>query len=511
MITGIAAAQPAALSTSRAAVTARHALVAAIVLGAFADTALRSAPDGLGWTAWVVALAGAAVSVARRSGVGINAEQALWLLAAVVCAGAFAWRDADDLRAANVLGTLVAIAMFAMSSAKLPSESIFFARVRDVILGGLYAIRDVIAGAPMIVARDAELHTLPLVRGGTSGTAVRALLLTAPLVLVFTVLLSRADPVFASLFEVPRVNVERIAEHVFVAGVFAWWSAGWMRGALLGVARRATLPEQVPLRIGLVEITTALGAVIVLFSMFVVLQVRWLFGGADVVLATTGLTVAEYARRGFFELVAVAALVCPLILVTRAAIDDEQVVRRHRRLSLSLIALLAAIMASALLRMRLYVDNFGLSTDRLYATAMIAWLGVVFIAMTLTVLRGSGRSFAAAAVLSGFATLFALNAINPHQLTARVNLDRASNGARVVDYGYLAQLGGDATPMVVDALNAAPPSADACKAAKALRWRWVRDQEASWNLGAWRGRQSVAENLSATNVLRVCTGATPGS
>jgi hypothetical protein len=196
-----------------------------------------------------------------------------------------------------------------------------------------------------------------------------------------------------------------------------------------------------------------------LFTIFVALQLRWLFGGADVVLATTGLTVAEYARRGFFELVAVATLVLPLILGTRAAVEDENVVRRHRQLSLALLVLLAAIMASALLRMRLYVGYFGLSTDRLYATALMAWLGMLSGAMALTVLRGRTRVFAAVTVLSGFVTLFTLNAINPDLLVARMNLNR-SPGVRGVDYEYLARLSGDATPTVVQALSAAARDAD---------------------------------------------------
>ncbi len=484
---------------------ARRILFDAVLLGVLADGALQNAGDGLGWTLWVVALAFAAVNVVRCRGLSVTREQMAWLGAAVACAAVFAWRDADELRAANVLGTLVALTMFAMSAAGLPAPSILAARLRDVLAAGVYSVRDIIAGAPVLVVRDAELHALPAVRGGASWTVLRAALLTAPLVLVFAILLSRADPVFAGMFQLPEIDAERLFSHVALAGAFAWASAGWIRGSLLGVARRPVLPQTIPVRLTLVEITTSLGAVIGLFAIFVGLQLRWLFGGADVVLATTGLTVAEYARRGFFELVAVAALVLPLILGTRAAIEDDQVVRRHRHLSLVLLVLLAAIMASALLRMQLYVEYFGLTTDRLYATALMVWLGVVFGAMAVTVLRGRARPFAAMTVLSGFLTVFTLNAINPDLLVARVNLGRSA-GVRGVDYVYLARLSGDATPTVVQALNASAASVDACKAARSLRLRWLRQQDASWNLGARRGRESVMHSLSSTDELRLCAG-----
>jgi hypothetical protein len=490
--------------TSERTRTARTILVEAALLGVWANIVLRNAPDGLGWTLWVVSLALAALTVARRRGLNVSREQLAWLGAAVVCAAAFSWRDAEELRVLDVFGTLVALAMFSMAATGVPAVSILVARLRDVIAGGVYTVRDIVFGAPMLVARDADLLSLPAVRGAASWTVLRAVLITLPVALVFTLLLSRADPVFASVFKLPEINAEVLVSHLAVTGAFAWWSAGYVRGALLGTARRYAIPQQLPVHLGLAEITTSLGAVITLFTVFVALQVRWLFGGADVVLATTGLTVAEYARRGFFELLGVAVLVLPLILGTRALIEDEKVVRRHRALSLALIVLLAAIIASAMLRMKLYIDYFGLTTDRLYASAIMVWLGLVSLAMARTVLGGWARPFAAMTVLSGFATLFVLNAINPELLVARVNLDRASV-QRGVDFAYLARLTGDAMPTVVKALNAAAPSTESCTAAKSLRERWSK-RETSWNLGAVRGRQSVVANLSEAAELRLCAG-----
>lgn len=485
--------------------SARATLVQAGLLGVFADATLRNAPGGLGWTLWVAALSLAAVNIARRRGLPLSREQVAWLGAAMACAAAFAWRDAEELRAANVLGTLVALAMFSMAAARLPAASVLAARLRDILTAGFYTVLDIVTGAPVLVARDADLLALPAVRGGASWTALRVLLLTTPLVLVFIVLLSRADPVFASMFRLPEIDAERLVQHLVVMGAFAWWSAGWIRGALLGVTRRAALPERLPVRLGLTEVTASLGAVIILFAIFVALQLRWLFGGADVVLATTGLTVAEYARRGFFELVAVAALVLPLILVTRAVVEDPEVERRHRRLSMALIVLLAAIMASALLRMQLYVAHFGLTTDRLYATALMLWIGLVSVALARTVLRGWSRPFAAMTVLSGFATLLALNMANPEGLVARVNLGRASTG-RAIDYAYLARLSGDAVPAVARALSSAAPSLESCTAARSLRSRWPRDAQAPWNLGARRGRAALGLDLPATAEARLCAG-----
>ncbi|MGQ0767393.1 MAG: DUF4153 domain-containing protein [Gemmatimonadota bacterium] len=488
---------------------ARRVLIEAILLGVMADALLRFAPEGLGWTAWVAALALAAVNVARYSGSGLTREQLSWLAAAVACAGAFAWRDAENLRVANVFATLVAVSLFSMSAAGAPAPSILVARVRDVVGAGVYAARDVIFGTPVLVARDAKLHTHSAFRGGASWTVLRAVLLTVPVALVFTILLSRADPAFEAVFALPTIDTELIFSHVFVAGAFAWWSAGWMSGAMMQVMGRPALPDRLPMRLGSMEVTSVLGTVAVLFVIYVALQLRWLFGGADLVLATSGLTVAEYARRGFFELVTVAALVLPLILGTRAVIEDEGVLRRHRQLSVVLLGLLAAIVVSAMSRMRLYVELFGLTTDRLYATAFMVWLVLVFGAMALTVLRGRTGPFAAMAVFWGFLTLGTLNVLNPDLVVARVNLGRSAV-VRAIDYAYLARLSGDAVPAVVQALRAAEPSVEACKAAESLRTRWAVVTDPAWNLGARRGQSSVTNYLMPAELERLCAGSAAG-
>jgi hypothetical protein len=481
--------------------SARHILLQAALLGVLADSALRNAPGGLGWAIWVAGLAIATVIVVRYRGDRLGREQKGWLAAAVVCAAATAWRD-GELQGWNVLATLAALAMFAMSATALPAASILSARLRDVLAACAYSARDALSRAPWLVFAESDLGSAIRTSAAARMPVLRAVLLTTPLVVLFTALLSRADPVFGALFRLPSINAEGIIEHLFLIGLFTWLSAGWMGGSLLP-GKRPVLPERLPFSLGLVEITTALGALAGLFTVFIAIQLRWLFGGGDVVQATTGLSLAEYARRGFFELVIVVALVVPIILGTRAAISDKAVMRRHRRLSLPLLGLLAAIMTSAVFRMYLYVTHFGLSTDRLFALAFMIWLALVISALALTVLREWPRPFAAVSVLTGFITLFALNAANPDAIVARVNLGRSASD-RSVDYAYLARLSGNAMPIVAPALAAASPSPATCSASKALRRRWLRNDDYRSNAGSRRGRDAVITNLTPSRVTRLC-------
>ena len=501
MTAAVAALDDSDLAESRTR-SARQVALQAVLLGVLADQVFRNAQHGLGWPIWIAALAVASLLVVRYGSQRMGREQAAWLGVAILCAASTAWRDADELQFLNTVATLVALAMFSMASAGRPATSVLTARVRDVPTAWFYAARDGAFGTLRLFG-EAEVGSAIRSTAVARWPVLRAVLLTIPVFIVFTALLSRADPEFGTIFGLPDVRIDELVSHLFVGGVFAWLSAGWMRGALLNTPGRSALPAQLPFRLGSVEVTAALGVVLGLFVVFVAIQVRWLFGGADVVLATTGLSVAEYARRGFFELVTVSALVFPLILGTRAAIDDPATIQRHTRLSIALLTMLAAIMASATLRMQLYVEYFGLTTDRLYALVFMAWLAVAFIGMGLTLLRGWGRPFAAITAVSAFAALLSLTALNPDTFVARVNLGR--NTTHPVDYEYLSRLSSDAASIVAPAIAAATPSPGACSAAKWMRSRALRSDKSQARLGALHARSVVLDQLTPSRIERLCS------
>src|SRR2546421_3992795 len=136
------------------------------------------------------------------------------------------------------------------------------------------------------------------------------------------------------------------------------------RGALLRAAPSHPPTEgDSKLSLGIIPVATALGLIDLLFLLFVVIQLRYLFGGADLVARATGLTYAEYARRGFFELVTASSLVLPVLVGADWLVRNEarEHQRTFRQLTIVLLLLIAVVMASALARMRLYVGAFGLS------------------------------------------------------------------------------------------------------------------------------------------------------
>jgi Domain of unknown function (DUF4173) len=229
---------------------------------------------------------------------------------------------------------------------------------------------------------------------------------------------------------------------------------------------------------------------------------RYLFGGNARVETQTGLTYAEYARQGFFELVAVAALVLPVLLVADWALRRER--PRHafvfRVLAGVLVALLLVVMASALQRMRLYQRAYGLTELRVYATGFMLWLAVVVAWASATVLRGRRERFAFGALVSGFAAVLVMNAVNPDALIARTNVERSRTGAEI-DLRYLEGLSDDAVPALVAALPQLDEHVRRRLAANLLARR-SDDDWRTWNWSRAHADALLAERRLALEAIR---------
>ncbi len=226
---------------------ARRALLAALLLGILADPLLRNGPWGLGLLAWMVVFAAAAIALVRRSGRPLSRESGIWLAVAVLSATGLAWHDADTVHFFDFLAMLAALVLLAMSLDAVPVTGLAAACVRDLIVAALGTGLEVATGAVPLLLRDAALNTaIQPASLGTTRRIGRALAIAAPIVVVFTVLLASADPVFGSLFRFPNIRVDVLVSHVAIAGFFAWVVAGWLRRSLL--ARPAAAPPPPPTR-----------------------------------------------------------------------------------------------------------------------------------------------------------------------------------------------------------------------------------------------------------------------
>jgi hypothetical protein len=203
--------------------------------------------------------------------------------------------------------------------------------------------------------------------------------------------------------------------------------------------------------LGSTEAAIILGSVVVLFSVFVALQLRYLFGG-QANINETGFTFADYARRGFFELVWVAVLSLGLYIglgtITRRETPGQE--RAFTLLTIALLSLVLIILASALQRLLLYENAYGFTRLRTYTHIFIPWLAcLLIIAMVLQAVRRPGHLGAGILLVTlGFGLTFTV--LNVDALITRLNLQRARVGQEL-DANNLISLSSDAVPILVQA------------------------------------------------------------
>lgn len=425
-------------------------LGAALVLGVLGDGLLRATPLGINLFLWVAALALTLVLLARWRGAPMTIGSRWMLPPLLLFAALPAWRDSPWLVALDLFAVAAALVFGALRTPRVHR-----AGLADYVVG-LGNAGAAVAGRTVTLMQS-EIDWRDLPKGDQAGQAVavgRGLLLAAPILVVFGALFVAADQVFQGFVTDAVPNGQEVFSHAALIVVFAWIAAGLLREYLV---RREPFEADVSpsFTLGRTEIAVVLGSLNLLFLAFVLVQVRYLFDGSAIVEGRTSLTYAEYARHGFFELVTVAALVLPLLLLgdwlRRRDTRRDDVL--FRVLAGALLVLLGVVMISALQRMRLYQREYGLTELRLYTTAFMVWLAVVLAWAAVTVLRSRRDLFAIGALVSGFAAIFALNAINPDALIARTNLDRPN-----LDLTYLTGLSDDATPALVHALSQLDPA-----------------------------------------------------
>jgi len=304
---------------------------------------------------------------------------------------------------------------------------------------------------------------------------IRGSLMAVVAVVIFAGLFASADAVFESILsKIFRFELGEELVHRLILGAIA---TAFFIGAFGFMFKKLhlsldTLSSAQSLRnLGAIETMILLGSINILFLTFILLQLAHLFGGESHLL-TEGLTYAEYARKGFFELVVVAIFSYLIISFTEKQIikNDESHLRSFKILSGVLIVQVVFILISAFTRLSLYESAYGFTNARLFGHAFMIWIGVVLILLAHHIVTNGDRAaFTLRTGCTIVLLLFTMNMLNPDVFIAKKNLERyAATGQ--LDANYLGNLSFDALPYTIHLLNDPDPVISKSYA-RGLFWR----------------------------------------
>jgi hypothetical protein len=545
----------------------------AVVIGVLGDVLLRVAPWGANVLLFNLAFAAGMIMVLRRFKPEYLTLSTLGLFAAqVFFALMFAWRDSVELRVADSFAIITILSVLILPRLNVTAQ---LAGVFHYVIGFLWASVNAAFAPGLLLAADIEWKSIP--QKGVSKhlfSVLRGVAIATPILLIFGGLFVAADAVYQGWVErVFNIRPEIVFTHILLTGVFAWLSAGYLRGVIIAKAEHAAAvslsvvpsdepsfskvadlrteavenPSALPnnrsafehlsisdppsapepkadepkaaeskaaepkfewariensilppaFTLGTVEVAVILGLVNLLFLSFVIVQVPYLFGGMDLVQNTPDFKLANYARRGFGELVTVAGLVLPILLASHWLIKRESLFteRLFRVLAGIQIALLFVIMASAAQRLVLLTGNlgYGLTTIRLYPMIFMSWLAIVFVWFGITVLRGQRKHFAWGALWSAFFILAGTHVLNPDAFIVRTNIALMQQG-REFDARYNSRLSDDALPALMASFDGLSHD-DQKKVLLQSGERYCQLLQIgdlrSWNYSSWQARLAL--------------------
>lgn len=434
------------------------ALLSALLLG-----------DGLGPNLLIVALPAAlgAFFAARSARRGLRPWTAVWAV------GGLALLAVPALRDAGWPVFLATVSALALGSLALHGSRSWL----GVLLGSVGLLSSVAAGVRWgwhgVRARVDDSR-------GRVRTIVRSTAVAVVLLVVFGALFASADAAFADLLGSLTPDAS-LGDSPWRAFLFVLGLTG-----ALATAYSAAAPvrwDGITIRPGKArnraEWALPLIVLNLLFATFITLQLVVLLGGYDKVIEETGLTPAAYARQGFWQLLWATVLTLVVIALAlrwapRGGPRDRALVRGVLG---ALCVLTLVVVASALRRMDLYVDSFGLTRLRISVAAVELWLGVVLVLILAAGVFGA-KLLPRAIAVSAAVGVLAFGLVSPDGLIAEQSVERHGRD-RPIDIDYLNGLSADAVP----ALNTLPEPLRSCALEDIDRD--LTDTEAPWYASSW--------------------------
>jgi hypothetical protein len=399
-------------------------------------------PFGIAFAVFVVSLAVGMVMLAGLAQKPLNRWSFVLLIPALLCALADALYSSPVVQALAFIVSLTSLTFFA-----------FWLTVPQIKFGHIKSLWPVMFIKETLWPVRSLSQALTGIKGDRrlGGVAI-GVIVAIPFLLIFISIFSSADQLFSKSFS-GLLQGNDFGIYVFktirdlIVGIFFLASGSTMLSRLVeerkpadGGSRAAGLDQTV--------YVTFLALINILFLVFVAFQFAYFFGGQAWV-ATQGITYADYARQGFFQLLFAAGLVFAITWALYWLTDMRQ--RWTKVLTMVMIAQTGIIIVSALRRLLLYVEMYGLTLSRWWAAFSIILIGMTLLMVAALALKR--MAYGPASKLCFIAVLWICSLMlcfNSESFIAQYNIDRFLSGkSKELDQYYLTRLSVDAMPELV--------------------------------------------------------------
>ena len=321
----------------------------------------------------------------------------------------------------------------------------------------LYVLGDMLKQGGVIPFVNYETCPIVIVKS-SKGKGGKSILLVVvgiaiaiPLVITALILLSAADESFNMLVgkvlnQISWRWLEYLAE--FILGIpLAFYLFGQAYGNVKGdkqetmnkksLSKFARALAKFPPLIG----TTILACLNVIYIAFLGVQITHVVKGLP-----KDMSYSEFARQGFFQLCDVVVLNLVLVIAIGLLYKRKGRAKKLVRIQMALMSLLTiGITFTALAKMFMYIDVYGLTQLRIYTSVFMAFLVIVF--LSIGVYQFKHFNIGMLICIAGLVILIAFNYAGVDRTIAKYNISRFEKGSLgMMDEKLMYSLGDGATP-----------------------------------------------------------------
>lgn len=282
------------------------------------------------------------------------------------------------------------------------------------------------------------------------GGAILGVICAVPVLSAVVVLLIKGDAAFESVASdiVEKLFSGKTFSVIICTVIFTLYILSAMfsfRYSLMGIDKQKANRIVGGIRFIPVSIVGGfLGSVGTVYVVYLLSQLVYFFGAfTGKMPASVKMTVAEYSRRGFFEMSAVAAI--NLLLIFAAVVFTKRTENRISKpvkwFSFFLCVFTEILIVTAMSKMALYISLFGLTRKRIFVTAIIFVMFVTFITVIIRLFKAN---FPYMRIISAllFTVIVLFGIVNVNGVIARCNANAYLSGKiKTVDVEMLGELG----------------------------------------------------------------------
>lgn len=298
-------------------------------------------------------------------------------------------------------------------------------------------------------------------RSGTAGKKSGAVLLgcaiAVPILAILIPLLISADAAFDALVQLlPDWELSELVITVLL-GIFPTCVLYIRTVALRHSPKDPVGPKAARKGISALTVNTVLIAVAAVYGVYLLSQLAY-FSGGFLGILPEGYTLAQYARRGFFEMAWLCALNLGIIILAVWLVAKQEKAPLSTRLLclfIGIVTLFLVFTASA--KMFLYIASYGLTRLRVLTEVIMLWLGITTLLVSLWLFVPKlpyMKVILLSALVIGGSVLWA----DVDTVVARYNVNAYQSGKlETVDVAYLTSLGNGAVPHLHRLTEASEP------------------------------------------------------